>query len=327
MPLAVDPITAFQLPEQGSSFAPHYDLLYAVLFWGSVFFFLVLIGPMIYFALRYRRRPGEPIRPTPPHLTHNALIEIAWIAVPLVLVVALFVVGTVQYIDASVAPANAYTIQVRGSMWSWGYTYPNGVESGVLKVPSDRPIKFLIGSKDTIHSFYVPAFRLKMDAVPNRYTTWWFQPTRQGRFPVYCAEFCGDQHSQMVSAIEVVSPEEFERWMAQKLKEMQEGIPLAELGRRIYTGELPRGAACLACHSLDGSRLVGPSFKGLWGRQERMQDGSTVTVDEEYIRESLMRPQARIVEGFGPVSAMQTYEGVLSDREVLGIIEFLKTVK
>ncbi|RME77164.1 MAG: cytochrome c oxidase subunit II, partial [Planctomycetota bacterium] len=264
IPLAVDAATAFQLPAEASEYAARYDQLFAVLFWGSVFFFVVLIGPMTYFAIRYRRKDDTvPATPTPHELTHNMKLELFWIFVPLALVLLLFGWGFYEYSDALTPPANAMTIRATGMIkpsWQWRFEYPDGTETSEVHVPIGRPVKFLITSKDTIHSLYIPAMRLKMDAVPGRFTSWWFEPTKPGTYQIFCAEYCGDAHSQMRSKLVVETPEKYRAWLKQNANVAS--LPPAELGRKIYEGK----GACIACHTIDGSPRVGPSWKGLWGK-------------------------------------------------------------
>mgnify|MGYP001274113266 CR=1 FL=1 len=175
-------------------------------------------------------------------------------------------------------------------------------------------------SEDVIHSFYVPSFRNKMDVLPGRITTFWFEATMTGEHQVFCTEYCGDGHSDMLAKVVVHTPEDYQRWLEESQVE-DTTTPLPELGERIFAGKGDRHP----CHSTDGSTKVGPTFKGLFGRQEQLADGSTVTVDEEYIRESILQPGAKVVQGFAPT--MPTYQGQLTDREVAGLIEYIKTLQ
>jgi cytochrome c oxidase subunit 2 len=323
IPLAVDAATAYQLPVQASDYAAGYDVLFGVLFWGSVFFFAVLIGPMTYFAIRYRRKDDTvPAKPTPHHLTHNTTLELFWIFVPLLLCVGIFGWGFLQYSDASVAPSNATVIRATGMInpsWKWDFEYPDGTVTSEVHVPVGRPVKFLITSKDTLHSLYVPAMRLKMDAVPGRYTSWWFTPREKGTYTIFCAEYCGDAHSTMRSKLVVESQEEYDAWFRENADPSQ--LPPAEWGEKIYAGK----GACLACHSLDGSPRVGPTWKGLWGSEREMADGTKVTADENYILESIYEPEAKKVKGYENL-VMNSYKGILDEREVGALIEFIKTI-
>ncbi len=324
IPLAVDAATAFQLPPQATDYAARYDTLFSVLFWGSVFFFVVLIGPMTYFAIRYRRKDDDaPAKPTPHELTHNTAVELFWIFVPLVLVMVLFGWGYYQYSDATIAPANAMTIRVTGMIkpsWQWEFEYPDGTVTSEVHVPIGRPVKFLITSKDTLHSFYAPAMRLKMDAVPGRFTSWWFEPKEPGAYQIFCAEYCGDAHSQMRSVLVVEPKEAFERWLGENADPSK--LPPAEWGRKIYEGK----GGCVACHSIDGSPRVGPSWKGLWGSTRMLADGTTAVFDENYVMESVYEPQKKKAKGFEN-GFMNSYKGILDEREIHAIIEFMKTLK
>ena len=192
------------------------------------------------------------------------------------------------------------------------------VSDDVLHVPVDRPVRVVMRAKDVIHSFYIPAFRVKQDIVPGRYTKLWFTPTKPGVYRMFCAEYCGKDHSMMKTTVVVHPPGGYERYIAQQLDE-QSNIPPAQLGKKLYQ---QRG--CAGCHSLDGSPLSGPSFKGLFGKNETLTSGS-VLVDENYLRESILDPNAKVVKGFQPV--MPSFKGQLSDKQLDGLIEYIKTIK
>jgi cytochrome c oxidase subunit 2 len=177
----------------------------------------------------------------------------------------------------------------------------------------------MLQSVDVIHALYIPEFRTKMDAVPGRYTEIWFKATKEGEFPIYCAEYCGTSHSDMLTRVVVHSPEGFQAWVGEEIKRI-ESMPLVDLGLLTFNQ-----SGCSTCHSIDGSQKVGPSFKGLFGRQEKIMGLGTLGVDENYIRESIVEPQAKIVEGFPP--SMPTFKGQLSDRRISGVIEYIKTLK
>lgn len=305
---------SFQLPEQASTLAPEVDWLYDFIYWFSLISFVLIVGLMVFFIFRYRRRPGVKAAPT----GHNTALELAWTFAPLILLVMVFHWGFRGYVYALVVPDNAIEIRVRAEQWKWEFEYPNGRrENGVLVVPINRPVRLVMSSKDVIHSFFVPSFRVKKDAVPGMYTTLWFQATKLGEFDVFCTEYCGTSHSGMLAKIRVVGPEE--EWPPRPRP--NPGESPADWGRRMFAQN-----NCNTCHSLDGSRIAGPSFKGLWGRQETLVNGQTVEVDANYVRESILQPQAKVVAGYSNV-VMPTFAGALNDEQIDAMIEFIKTVR
>jgi len=270
---------------------------------------------MVYFVVVYRRRPGGPkIR----QISHNTPLEVTWSVIPLILVAVIFLWGFRGFMDMHIAPRNAMEVHVTGKKWLWAFEHTSGrKESAELHVPVNTPVRLIMSSDDVIHSFFVPNFRIKQDVVPGRYTTLWFQATQLGEHHVFCTEYCGKDHSVMAAKVVVMTPEEFKTWSD---KDPDEGMPLAELGAKMYQKN-----ACVSCHSIDGSAVIGPTFKGLFGRSEQLTGGGTVVVDEQYLRESILEPQAKIVQGYQPV--MPTYKGTLTERQLNGVIEYIKTIK
>ena len=213
-------------------------------------------------------------------------------------------------------PDNALEIHVLAQKWNWTFQYKSGKNSlKDLVVPVNTPVKLILSSKDVIHSFYVPSMRIKQDAVPGRYTALWFESKHLGDFQVFCAEFCGDQHSAMFAKIKVVTMEEYEKW----LKETDSGLSLAQRGEKVYK------SVCIACHSLDGSRTVGPSWKGLFGSKREFENGSTTIADEDYLKESILNPNVKVVKSYPPV--MPSYQGQFSEEQISGIVEYIKDLK
>ncbi len=241
--------------------------------------------------------------------------------VPIILVIIVFFWGFNTYMKLQIVPRDAIEIKVTGRQWMWVFDYPNGSNSiNELVVPVDQPVKLLMSSDDVIHSFYVPQFRIKQDVVPNRYTVAWFEASRTGEFDIYCAEFCGDSHSEMRGAVRVVSREDYTAYLEGGGAQGEAaGVSLVDLGRQLYSSR-----ACNTCHTTDGSASVGPTFRNLYGHEVTMSDGSSITVDENYIRESLLNPQANIVRGYQPV--MPTFQGLLSDRQIDGLVAYLKSL-
>jgi len=302
------------LPPPSSEYASQVDQLYLFLVLVAGFFFILIAVLVGYFVWRYRRRAPEE---RTPHLTHNFKLELLWSAIPTVIVLIIFIWGLHGYIAASVSPGEPLEIQVTARRWIWQFEYPDGTRVlNELHVPVGRKVRLVMSSEDVIHSFYVPAFRIKMDVLPGRYTEAWFAATTEGQYTLFCAEYCGRGHSDMMGKIYVESEEAFRKWLEQGDQTVQQ-MPLAELGAMLYES---RG--CSVCHSLDGTRREGPSFKGLYRSQVRLASGETVVADENYLRESILQPQAKLVAGYPAV--MPTFQGLLNERELRALIEFIK---
>jgi cytochrome c oxidase subunit 2 len=317
------PHDGFWLPHAASTIAPEIDAGWDLSYWLSVIFFFLIVIPAVVFVVKYRRTSDKHVgAPT----GHNTALEIVWSVIPLAIVMACFLVGFRGYLHASVPPSDAYDINVTGQKWLWTFLYPNGVTSpGELRVPLGRPTRLVMSSKDVIHSLYIPAFRVKQDVVPGSYSSLWFEPTEAGEFTIECAEYCGgvgeSGHSTMLARVVVMQPDDFNKWLDSEAKAGAGADPV-ELGKKLFTK-----MTCNTCHSLTETLIPGggPSFKGVWGRHETMSDGSSVTVDENYVRESILFPQAKIVKGFGPI--MPSFKGQLKDYEIDGLIAYLKTLK
>jgi cytochrome c oxidase subunit 2 len=306
----------FWMPREASSTAHEVDRVFYGIFWISLFFFVLIVVLGTIFVFRYRSKGrsetgGGPI--------HNTPLEIAWTAIPLLIVVGIFYVGFRGFLDMNVAPQNSYEIQVTAQKWKWLFTYPNGYVDENLHVPVDTPIRLVMASEDVIHSFYVPDFRVKKDVVPGRYTKTWFRAPTPGTYQIYCTSYCGTGHSDMLASVIVHEPGGFEKWLAGAASSSASASP-ADAGARLY-----RQRGCAQCHSIDGKAGIGPTFKGLFGAEVPLRDGGEIEADENYIRESINAPQAKIVAGFDPV--MPTYQGRLKDDEITAIIAYLKTIK
>ncbi|MCG8416595.1 MAG: cytochrome c oxidase subunit II [Proteobacteria bacterium] len=314
-----DPGTnTFWLPEAASVTTDNVDWIYLGLIGLSIFCFIGITAAVVYFTIKYRQRPGHE-RPLPSP-SHNNPLEITWTLIPAIICVFLFVAGWRGYVDLATPPQHALEISVTGLKWKWKFTYPNGVDdpNGELHVPVNRSVRLVMSSNDVIHSFFIPAFRIKQDVVPQRYTQLWFKATQPGVYRMYCAEYCGLEHSQMKTVIVVHEPGGYADYLA-RIEEQALNIPPAELGKKMYDNY------CIACHTLDGTTKVGPSFKDLvLGGQNEMTDGSSIVVDENYIRESIVEPQAKVRKGY-PAS-MPSFKGVLSDKKINGVIAFIKSL-
>ncbi len=309
----------FWFPEAISTQAHQVDQIFHFILWASIILFLILTVVVGYFLYKYKRTPENTYAKK--HVTHNNVLEITWTVIPLVLVLFIFYWGYSGYLKMTIPPANASEIRVTGRKWMWQFDYPNGNKSiGELVVPVHTPIRLVMSSEDVLHSFFVPNFRVKRDLVPNRYTRIWFEAKRTGNFQIFCAEFCGDGHSDMMGVVRVVTASEYQKWLKESGAAASEGVPLDQLGEKLYTSK-----GCNACHSTDGSAKVGPSWKGIYGATHTLASGQTVKVDDNYIRESMVDPKAKVTAGFQPV--MPPFAGLLNDREIAGLIEYIKKLK
>lgn len=317
MLLASSPILFADLfPSASSTSAAAVDQLFLFILAISSIFLLLILGMMSYFVVRYRSSRHRQAGSTK---SHNLALEIAWTVVPAILVGVIFYRGFTTYLDSRTIPDNAYEVQVVAKKWSWAFIYENGHVDNQLHVPAGRPVALTMTSDDVIHSLYVPDFRVKMDLVPGRYSKLWFEVPEEGEHVLFCAEYCGTGHSTMDSRVIVHEPNDFERWLDSAGKFMEELSP-AEAGKVLYAR---RG--CVQCHSVDGSAKAGPSFSSVFGTEQRMADGEILTVDENYIRESILNPLAKVRDGYRPV--MPTYQGQLDDEEIAAIIQYIKSLK
>lgn len=303
-----------QLPEALSTDAARVDDLYMFVYWFSVVFTVAITGTMLYFVWKYRRRPGVKAEP----VTHNTTLEVTWTVLPIFFVIVLFHLGFKEYAHEALAAENSIQIGARGQQWSWTFTYPNGKQdASEVTIPVNKPVKFVISSQDVIHSFYVPGARLKKDAVPGMYSSIAFTPNTIGDMQVFCAEYCGKDHSGMLAKIHVVSEKEYEDFL--KKGDRLEGEALDAYGARLY-----KKNACYTCHTVDGSKGNGPTWKGMYGQPVALTSGESLTVDDNYIKESILKPQAKIVNGFTNV---QMPPFTLNDEQISGLIAYMKTLK
>jgi cytochrome c oxidase subunit II len=308
----------YWMPLDASVTAADIDWLYMFMIWGSVIFSLAIFAAMAYFVMKFKATSREANERSEPSSEHNTALEVGWSVVPLLICIALFVWGFQGFVNLRTPPKGALEIHVTGQKWRWLFQYPHGTED-VLHVPVNRDVRMIIQSADVLHSLFIPNFRVKMDAVPGRYTDLWFHATKTGEFPILCAEYCGTSHSDMLTKVVVHEPGGYEKWQKDMIAE-QDKIEPVKLGGLMYQKQ-----GCAACHSVDGSRGIGPSWKGIFGKPEKLSGGASVVVDENYIRESITDPAAKIVDGYAP--SMPTYQGKLNDRQLSGIIEYIKTLK
>lgn len=306
----------FWLPRQGSELAASVDRSWNLVFGVASFFFLLVLALMVLFVWRYRGGPERGARST---TDHSTALEVLWSVIPTLIVVGLFWSGYSTFLKMVTPPAEAYRVQVTGQKWNWLFTYPNGYVDSELHVPLNTPVRLVMTSQDVIHALYVPAFRIKRDVMPGRYSQLWFTPVVEGQFDLFCAEYCGKDHSHMLSRVHVEPREKFDAWLAQA-SDFLTRMPPAEAGQMLYQ---VRG--CKQCHSVDGSAGTGPTFRALWGSRVRLATGESVSVDENYVRQSIVDPQSQVVAGFEPV--MPTYQGRLKDDEISAVIAYLETLR
>jgi cytochrome c oxidase subunit 2 len=333
-----------QLPRQMSTLAPEVDQMYYFIFWVSVAFFVAIIGVALYCLVRYRASKNP--HATPPG--HHDVLELFWTFAPLLLLIPMFHYGFQGFVHAMIAPAHAIEMRVTGKQWAWDFYYPGDVEPspGEFVVPVHKPVKMVMGSRDVLHSFFIPEFRVKRDLVPGMYSSVWFEATeitshfdaatkkvvanqQDGHLDLFCAEYCGTSHSKMLGKVHIVSEADYKAFIdskdAQPAECDQDPKGAACKQKIVAVGEdLFKKNACNTCHTTDGSRLVGPTFKGVFGRSEQFEDGTTVTVDENYIRQSILQPQAKVVKTY-TTAVMPPF--VMKDWKIDALIEYIKTIK
>jgi cytochrome c oxidase subunit 2 len=299
-------------PEQASTVAKYVDGLYLglVLLTGAVS--LLIWGAIFFLAVKYRRRPDNELaqEQEPP-----AALEMTWIVVPTIIFLAIFVAGAWVFFRIQRVPTNALEVYATGRQWMWKFQHPTGQrEINTLHVPVNRPVKITMASEDVIHSLWFPAFRVKNDVLPNRYRTMWFQATKTGRFHIFCAEYCGTLHSGMIGWVEVMEPTEYQKWLAGG----SEGS-LATQGEQLF-----QKYACATCHTNDATGR-GPVLAGIVGKAVPLADGRSVIADDNYLRESILNPTAKVAAGFQPI--MPAFQGQVSEEDLIRIIAFVKTMQ
>lgn len=298
----------------------------------SVTFLVVNTAVMIYFVMRYSRKR----HPNPEDVKENLTLEIIWTVVPTILVLAIFFVGWKGFVYMRTVPPDAMPIKVTARQWSWTFTYENGKEDNVLRVPVRKPINLLITSADVLHSLFIPAYRIKEDCVPGMETHLWFLPDQLGSYDLFCTEYCGVGHSDMITKVEVMPQKDFETWYAggAKAAEAEEKKPAAKEHAKKTVPASSEGAqlievkGCVACHTTDGTPKIGPTLKGVFGKKEIViRDGKEreITVDEAFIKQTLMHPEIDRVKGFPPI--MPSQHGLLTDKEIDEIVEYIRGLK
>jgi cytochrome c oxidase subunit 2 len=306
----IDQIAIF--PPQASTTAQHVDLLLLFLVVVCASVGLLVAALLIYFAVRYRRRVGDA---GPPAATRQSrLLEWSWTIAPMGIFAIMFLWGAQVYVRAFYAPDDALPIYVVAKQWMWKFQHPTGQrEINTLHVPVGQPVKLLLTSEDVIHSFFTPAFRLHMDVLPDRYSSAWFEATRRGEYHLFCSQFCGTSHAMMVGKVIAMEPAEYQAWLTTKA----EGS-LALQGRKVFLEH-----RCLSCHSADDDAR-GPVLETLYRKPVHLRDGSAAIADEQYLRESILHPGAKVVAGYENI--MPTFAGLVSAEEVNALIAFLESL-
>jgi cytochrome c oxidase subunit 2 len=302
------------MPEQASTFAWEFDALYLFLVGLTLFFSIGIAGTITYFAIKYRRRsPDELPRP----IAGSMGLETAWSVIPFIISCFIFVWGAVLYFEISRPPADSMDVYVVGKQWMWKFQHVSGQrEINELHVPVGRKVKLTMATEDVIHSFYVPAFRVKSDVVPGRYTYLWFEATHPGRYHLFCAEYCGTSHSGMIGSIVVMEPTDYQAWLAGGRVEGS----LSATGQKLF-----QDLACNTCHRGGGEPAGrGPNLEGQFGKPVQLENGQSVVADESYIRESIVNPRAKIVAGYQPI--MPTFQGLVSEEQLLQLVEYIKAL-
>lgn len=296
------------MPDQASTVAPQVDRLYYFLAGVTVFFTALIFLMIVFLGLKYRRKSEA----MPPLVHGNLSLELAWTFIPLVIVMVIFGWGATLYVRMSRPPEAAMDIYIVGRQWMWFAQHPSGArENNELHVPVGKPIKLTMASQDVIHSFYIPAFRQKQDVIPGRYSYLWFTPTQVGEYRLFCAEYCGKDHSRMIGRIVVMEPAKYQEWLSGSPRDES----MERAGERLFTRY-----QCNTCHG-----QLGPTMAGLYGSERTLTDGRKVTADDEYLRRSILNAPAEIVAGFNPI--MPSYRGQLTDEQVNQLIVYIRSLK
>ncbi|HLH40749.1 MAG TPA: cytochrome c oxidase subunit II [Bryobacteraceae bacterium] len=299
-------------PAAASTAAPQVDALYVYLVLLSVVMTTLIFIAIGFFAYKYRRRsPDDPM----PRAIHGSIpIELTWSVIPFLFMLVMFAWGTKLYFENYTPPRNTLDIYVVGKQWMWKVQYPDGQrEINELHVPTGRPVKLTLASEDVIHSFYIPAFRLKHDVVPGSYQTYWFQATEPGRYHLFCAEYCGTNHSRMIGWVDVMDPVSYQNWLAGGAT----GATMSQLGEKLF-----EKYGCVTCHVTNHN---GPPLNNVFGHPVQLADGRTVLADEPFLRESILNPNAKVVKGYKP-NVMPVYQGQIDEEGLLQLIVYIKSL-
>jgi cytochrome c oxidase subunit II len=297
-------------PESASSNAGNVDALYIFLLMVSGIMTAMIFSVLTVFAIRFRRRKGQRAQ----QIEGSHQLEVTWSIIPFCVMMVFYIWGAVIFFQERTPPQDATEVYTVAKQWMWKFEHKGGQrEINELHVPVGRDVKMIMTSQDVIHSFFVPAFRLKQDVVPGRYTTLWFHATKPGTYHLFCSQYCGTQHAAMIGWITVMEPRDYEAWMSGGGSQ-----PLAVTGEKLFS-EL----GCVTCHRSD-TQGRGPNLVGVFGKPVLLEDGRIVTADENYVRESILEPRAKIVKGFKPV--MPTFQGQVSDEQLNALVEYVKSL-
>ncbi len=300
-------------PERASALAWQVDGLYFLLIAVSAFFTLLIFAAIFYFAVKYRHS----VHPHPVPIEGSLPLELAWTLIPLGICMIFFAWGSLIFFQEARPPKGAMEVYVVAKQWMWKFEYENGQRDiNQLHVPVGRNVKMIMSSQDAIHSFFVPAFRIKADVLPGRFTTTWFRPTKAGTYHLFCAEYCGTNHSAMIGQVIVMDPADYQAWM--NSGEVNSTGSLASSGRALF-----QQMGCATCHGPD-TQGRGPNLEGLFGKPVKLEDGRTVFADENYIRESILNPGAKVVAGFKPI--MPTFQGQISEENLMALVAYVKSL-
>ncbi len=300
-------------PERASALAWQVDGLYFLLIAVSAFFTLLIFAAIFYFSVKYRRS----VHPHPVQIEGSLPLELAWTLIPLGICMIFFAWGSLIFFQEARPPKGAMEVYVVAKQWMWKFEYENGQRDiNQLHVPVGRDVKMIMSSQDAIHSFYVPAFRIKADVLPGRFTTTWFRPTKAGTYHLFCAEYCGTNHSAMIGQVIVMDPADYQAWM--NSGEVNSTGSLASSGQALF-----QQMGCATCHGSD-TQGRGPNLEGLFGKPVKLEDGRTVVADENYIRESILNPGAKVVAGFKPI--MPTFQGQISEENLMALVAYVKSL-
>lgn len=302
------------MPESASTTSGNVDALYFYLTGVTIFFTLLISTVIVFFVVKYRRRSPFEI-PRPVAGSHK--LETIWSVIPFLIAMSMFAWGAQVYFEYAKPPANTNEIYVVGKQWMWKIQHTTGQrEINELHVPVGRKVKLVMTSEDVIHSFFIPAFRIKTDVLPGRYTIQWFEATKPGIYHLFCAEYCGMNHSGMIGSIVVMEPTEFDNWLSGNAGQQTPAVA----GQQLY-----QSLGCVSCHGANGEGGRGPALAGLFGKQVFLTNGQTLNADESYIRESIENPQAKLVSGFGPI--MPTFQGQVTPEQLIHIMAFIKSLQ
>jgi cytochrome c oxidase subunit 2 len=302
------------IPDSASTVSGKVDALYFYLSGVTVFFTLLISGVLIFFVIKYRRRtPFEIPRP----IAGSHKLETVWSVIPFIIAMSMFAWGAQLYFENSRPPKNANEVYVVGKQWMWKIQHSTGQrEINELHVPAGRKIKLIMTSEDTIHDFFIPAFRIKADVLPGKYTTQWFEATKPGTYHLFCAEYCGMNHSGMIGSVIVMQPTEFDNWLSGNASQQSPAVA----GQQLF-----QSLGCVSCHGANGEGGRGPGLVGLFGSKVTLTNGATLNADEAYIRESIENPAAKVVTGFSPI--MPTFQGQVTPEQLIQIMSYIKSLQ